>query len=945
MTLEAKIRVTAETAQAAKGLRDVRKEAEGLKTAASASSGVKPFADVSAGAEAASAKVKRTRDEIGAAAAASKAAALVDKQQAAETRKRIADEKAAAQEAAAVIRQARNQARLLGPQVTDIVVGLSTGQSPFYVLLQQGGQLRDLFGGVGGALRALGSIFTVARVLAGGLAGAIGLVAFQALQGRKESDALNKALALGGNIAGLTQARFTSLASSIAGSQKAAIGSVRETLAGLVASGDFTATSLEAAGRAAATLQKLTGQTSEETIKQFADMGNGVAAWAAKANKSYNFLTAEQYRYIRSLEAQGRTQEAVRVTLDALNATLTQRATPAVGFFERAWSGVNRALSSALDSLRAIGREKTPIDNLEDIAKRLEVVRGQLNGRGGKRKETLLAEEAGLLDQQAAAQEQLRLTNRSATQQSEVLAKNQDDIKKESKSFQDSLTQIALAGIQQRLAAELAALDRKQSQVESDHAKGLTSQLAYDLQLNELEQKRLEAQAKSLEAQKRAEAGRTVGTPEETAGRTAAVKQIEAQLTAVNSQIAATADKGVTIIEANRLEDARQRYAAWEQAFKDSYARVSELANENAQTAADQISDPFTRATEKASLGLVKLREDLAAAQRDLRLQISLTPDPDSRAVLQRQLDLLLSDAEEVVTNRTRSGVFTSLQDSFAQLNQKLQISEQELAVAVQQGALTSEEAEKRKFAVRAESIPQLDAILKRLRALANTEAERTAIDGLTVDLQALRGEATQLQQSFRDTSVSSLTGALNDISTGAKSAKDALLDMVGNFAKSMLNVLNQKLAEKLVKQFIDAAGSSGGSGGFVAGVASFVTSLFKHDGGVVGGAGGWTQRVPAAAFAYAPRYHSGGIAGLKPNEVPAVLERGEEVLKASDPRHARNFGGSVGDINIGVQVSGAGGSEDDKRGFGDELAQRIRAVTLDVIAENKRQGGLLASR
>jgi hypothetical protein len=37
--------------------------------------------------------------------------------------------------------------------------------------------------------------------------------------------------------------------------------------------------------------------------------------------------------------------------------------------------------------------------------------------------------------------------------------------------------------------------------------------------------------------------------------------------------------------------------------------------------------------------------------------------------------------------------------------------------------------------------------------------------------------------------------------------------------------------------------------------------------------------------FANAQRYHVGGIAGLKPGEVPAILKQGEEVLTADDPR------------------------------------------------------------
>ena len=50
-------------------------------------------------------------------------------------------------------RQIDYLSRALGPQITDIAVGLATGQSPLMVMLQQGGQLRDQFAlaGVAGA--------------------------------------------------------------------------------------------------------------------------------------------------------------------------------------------------------------------------------------------------------------------------------------------------------------------------------------------------------------------------------------------------------------------------------------------------------------------------------------------------------------------------------------------------------------------------------------------------------------------------------------------------------------------------------------------------------------------------------------------------------------------------------------------------------------------------
>ncbi len=41
-------------------------------------------------------------------------------------------------------------------QFTDIITSLQGGQAPLTVFLQQGGQLKDMFGGAGAAAKALG---------------------------------------------------------------------------------------------------------------------------------------------------------------------------------------------------------------------------------------------------------------------------------------------------------------------------------------------------------------------------------------------------------------------------------------------------------------------------------------------------------------------------------------------------------------------------------------------------------------------------------------------------------------------------------------------------------------------------------------------------------------------------------------------------------------------
>lgn len=63
------------------------------------------------------------------------------------------------------------------------------------------------------------------------------------------------------------------------------------------------------------------------------------------------------------------------------------------------------------------------------------------------------------------------------------------------------------------------------------------------------------------------------------------------------------------------------------------------------------------------------------------------------------------------------------------------------------------------------------------------------------------------------------------------------------------------------------------------ASTASNLIGGFFHDGGIVGSTSVRTGSFPSSLFAGARRMHSGGVAGLHPNEVPTILKKGEAVL------------------------------------------------------------------
>jgi hypothetical protein len=148
----------------------------------------------------------------------------------------------------------------------------------------------------------------------------------------------------------------------------------------------------------------------------------------------------------------------------------------------------------------------------------------------------------------------------------------------------------------------------------------------------------------------------------------------------------------------------------------------------------------------------------------------------------------------------------------------------------------------------------------------------------------------------------------------GALSLFPSLLNMIGSAVSSFVVSLTASSAASgagssagFWASLFGASSSSGAaaSGGSF-GSSTTPSSYIFHDGGVVGGSG-VVRQAPAGIFAGAVRYHTGGIVGQKPDgspvyasdvlktgEVPAILMKNEEVLRADDPRHRDNLGESA---------------------------------------------------
>lgn len=321
-------------------------------------------------------------------------------------------------------------------QFTDIAVSLQAGQAPLTVLLQQGGQLKDMFGGVIPAARALGGYilglvnpFTLA-------AAAAAVLALAYKQGSDETTAFTTALAMTGNTAGTTSAQLGDLAQqiSLAGGT---VGKAASVLAQLAASTRIPKEAFEQIAVAAIAFEKATGQAAEETVKNFEKIAKDPTAEILKLNESMNFLTASTYEQIKALQEQGNVTAAAQLANEAYEGGLERTATSVqknLGYLETGWNAVKSAAKEAWDAALNIGREdtldqkiKALDDQLQAIADAAETNRKLFAMRGESAPETydprndaLAAERTQLAIQKA--EDERRAAAKGAAQQAQAQA-------------------------------------------------------------------------------------------------------------------------------------------------------------------------------------------------------------------------------------------------------------------------------------------------------------------------------------------------------------------------------------------------------------------------------------------------------------------------------------------------------------------------------------------
>ncbi|EMX9088981.1 phage tail tape measure protein [Escherichia coli] len=267
----------------------------------------------------------------------------------------------AAQKAGISVGQYKAAMRMLPAQFTDVATQLAGGQSPWLILLQQGGQVKDSFGGMIPMFRGLAGAITLPMVGVTSLAVATGALAYAWYQGNSTLSDFNKTLVLSGNQAGLTADRMLVL--SRAG-QAAGLtfNQTSESLSALVKAGVSGEAQIASISQSVARFSSASGVEVDKVAEAFGKLTTDPTSGLTAMARQFHNVTTEQIAYVAQLQRSGDEAGALQAANEAATKGFddqTRRLKENMGTLETWADRTARAFKSMWDAVLDIGRPDT----------------------------------------------------------------------------------------------------------------------------------------------------------------------------------------------------------------------------------------------------------------------------------------------------------------------------------------------------------------------------------------------------------------------------------------------------------------------------------------------------------------------------------------------------------------------------------------------------------
>lgn len=806
--------------------------------------------------------------------------------------------------------------RTVPAQLSDIVIGLQGGQSIMTIALQQGSQLRDQFGGVGAAVRALGGhligLINPYTALAAAAAG-VGIAHYN---GRQETEEFRKALVLTGNAAGTNVGAMSDLAKQIS-TTIGTTGAATEVLAQIASGGKIAGDSFGTVAAAALQMRDATGRAIEDTVAEFVKISKDPVAAARELNDQYNFLTASTYAQIQALKDQGDTVGAAKLLTDTYAQTIDTRSKEIVenlGWIEKAWRGVWGATKAAGDAAVNFGRTQGLSEQLAKAQSDL----ADLEKKAGENK--IVAGSAQAKTEREILESRIKaLGDQLRTQQAiDRAQENYQQRQRDSIISQETLnSQLrTTASNQEKLAARLKEIDA----LASKSARGEGGRVYTDAELNQLRDAARE-QFKDKPERKGPAYREDAGTK--------ALDQARQQYSVLQQQNGLI---GAQVGDMQKLGEAGQALVRWEQMLADIKDKKVLTADQKSLLAnQEQIT--------------TQLKKN-AALEREMQLRKLATDEAQKLAAFQANLNSQLQRASVALDNNLAG---MGMGDQARQrMQERLSIEQQyqqqldNLEQQHNEGRISQNLYDK-----------ESDALRKALsERLAMQEHYYEDVDKAQSDWQIgaqsafltyyenANDFAGQSKQAFT-TAFSGMNDALlNFVKTGELS----LSDLASTFVDAALRMLIQWGTAQVVMAGLNAFTSTAAIPlvGPAAAPAAAASSM--------GEAGSFMSMISSVAG----MAHD-GIDNI-PKEGTWLLDKGERVVDSRTNSDLKRYlatasnrdsgQGSRGNLNIPIQVSVQGQpgmSEAEARRQGQLAGEGARDLIMQVIQEQQRPGGMLA--
>lgn len=850
--------------------------------------------------------------------------------------------------------------RQLPAQFTDIFTSLQGGMPFFTVLVQQGGQIKDSFGGVEPALKGVSSAllgmvnpYTVA-------AAAVGVLVYAWYDAEQQAQAYTKALVLSRNEAAATTLTLVTMAQKTSDALQVAAGVGAEAAQAVGSNGKIAARNLQDVANAAVAMKEISGQALDETIAMYAKLAEDPVKGAQKLNEQVNFMTLALYEQVKALQEQGRNQDAVTViTRAAADETVMALArvrasqNPVIRGFKDLWVEATKAWSAMQASAgmgpQALQMQQLVAANAQDVA---AMNRGVADGMS----------DAWVYQYT----QRIKIRNKQITEIAADLIRERKDA--EVKAAQEASAEYvqkqdaiieAQATKEQKKQREIAQIN---GQAEVVRRKAEAAGLVEEVRA--IEERRAAAVAaieKKYADKPKASSGST--------SRAAGLQGYKDDLLAEQAQINAA------------TQMLRAQYSAREITAGEYYGRMRELVQKGADAQAKSLERQIAFLQRQAVTGKEAISVNRQVGDLEARLAKVRTEGAGALQVLA---------TEEAAAVKTRLNAIAAYGNALDASNQALQ---RQLSTQAQRVGMGDREYEIQQrindaYADQADKLRELQLQLNAGQIDQETfEAERAQLLSKTLDrLQMIRDGYDELQQaegSWLAGASAAWANYQQEASNAARQMGDVVGNTIGGFedawvkftttgklsfsdlTKSVLADLARIAARQAILGIVNSVAGAWAGGGITAagnqavtsGTSSINNQLFQNmrlGGGY--STGGYTG--------------DGGV-----NEPAGVVHKGEVVWSQADVARAGGVGvveamrrglpgyadgGAVGPappgvvgmgpstVNVSVVVNSDGSTQADgdtslMRQFGKELGDFVDARYRELQLRDIRSDGLLA--